>query len=140
MAFNSSEYAWADLNIVVAGRPITGFRGLKYKLSRTVTDIYASGVKPHARTKGNKTYTGELVLLQSEYNALEEAAQNLGFEDITDLTFNITAVYGKDPKARIKTDQLLHCDIDEIEKGMSQDDPNMELTLPLKIGDIKFNV
>lgn len=140
MAFNSDEYAWKDLNIVVAGRPVTGFRGLKYKTARTVTDIYASGDKPHARTKGNKTYTGELILLQSEYNALEEAAQALGFEDVTDITFNITSVYGKDPRARIKTDQLLHFDIEEIEKGMKQDDPNMEITLPFKIGQIKYNV
>ena len=140
MAFNSREYAWADVSIVIAGRPVTGILAVKYKIARKVTTIYASGIEPHARTKGNKQYTGEIKLLQSEYNALEEAAQNLGFDDVTDLTFNITVVYGKDPTARIKTDQLLACDISDVEKDFKQNDPNMEITLPIEIGKIKHGV
>lgn len=28
--FNSKEYEWADINVVMAGRPVTGFRSVKY--------------------------------------------------------------------------------------------------------------
>lgn len=28
--FNSREYEWSDVNVVAAGRPVTGIRGVKY--------------------------------------------------------------------------------------------------------------
>ena len=141
-AFNSDEYAWKDIKLVVAGRPVTGFRGVKFKTERTTTDIYASGDNPHTRTKGNKKYTGELVFLQSEMEALIEAAQSLkGKEaDVTDITFDVTVAFAASPTARIKTHQLVTCDITDFEMGMSQNDPNMEVTLPIMIGKILYNV
>lgn len=139
-AFNSDEYAWKDLKIFMAGRLLTGFRGLKYKVSRTMTDIYASGDEPHTRTKGNKKRDGEIVLLQSEVQALLLAAiAQFGRDaDLTDLTFDITAAYAVSPTSAIVTHQLITCDIPEFEMGMAQDDPNMEVTLPLMIGKIRF--
>lgn len=28
--FNSREYEWSDITVVVAGRPVTGFRAVDY--------------------------------------------------------------------------------------------------------------
>lgn len=138
MAFNSNEYAWRDLKVVIAGRPTTGIRGLKYKTSRTKTDIYASGDDPHTRTVGNKQYTGEIMLLQSEVEALIEAAGP--GRDLTDIRFDVIAGYAASLTSRIKTDILENVDVTEFEKGMEQDDPNMVVTLPIMIGKIKYNV
>lgn len=141
-AFNSDEYAWKDLKVVVAGRPVAGLRGIKFKTERTTTDIYASGDEPHTRTKGNKKYTGEMKLLQSEVEALIEAAQQTKGKDadLTDITFDITVAFAASPTSRIKTHQLVTCDTTDFEMSMEQNDPNMEVTLPLMIGKIKYNV
>lgn len=136
--FNSEEYAWKDLKIVLGGRPVTGFRGLKFKTERTTTDIYASGDEPHTRTKGNKAYTGEITLLQSEIEALLEAVPR--GKDLTDITFSITAAFAASITGRIKVHNLINCDITEFEMGMEQNDPNMVVTLPLMIGKILYNV
>lgn len=89
--FNSDEYAWKDLQVVIGGRLVTGIRGLKYKVTRTVTDIYGSGDRPHTRTKGNKSYTGEIKLLQSEVEALQMAAGP--GRDLTDISFDVACSY-----------------------------------------------
>lgn len=141
-AFNSDEYAWRDMKVVMAGRPITGIRGLKFKTTRTTTDIHASGDDAHSRTKGNKGRIGEVKLLQSEIEALLEGAQqDFGSNaDLTDITFDIVAAFAKSPTSRIKTHLLQTCDITEFEMGMEQNDPNMEVTLPIMIGRVKYNV
>jgi hypothetical protein len=137
-AFNSDEYAWKDIKVVLGGRPVTGIRGVKFKTTRKMTDIYASGDNPHTRTKGNKSYSGEIKLLQSEVEALLEAAGQ--GKDLTDITVNITVAFAASLDARIKTHQLITCDFPEFEMGMEQDDPNMEVTIPMMIGKIKYNV
>ena len=32
--FNSREYEWADITVVMGGRNITGLRGIKYNIKR----------------------------------------------------------------------------------------------------------
>jgi len=137
MAFNSEEYAWSDINIVIGGRPVTGIRAIKWTTKRTVTHIYGKGIDPHARTKGNKEYTGSMKLLQSELEALLVSAG--ANRDVTDLTFNITVVFAPASGGIVKTHILENCDIEQFEMGMEQDAAFMEIELPLKIGKIKYN-
>lgn len=136
----SNEFAWRDVKVVIAGRPITGIRGVKYKTSRVVDKIFAGGDEAHSKTKGNKTPTGELVLLQSELEALQITAKANGGQDVTDLTFDIIVNYSKSLLDAMVTDHLVECDILEFEKGMLQGNPNMEITLPLDIGKINYNI
>lgn len=139
--FNSNEYAWKELKIVLAGRPITGCRGIKWKTTRTITPVYASGSKPHTITSGNKMYEGSVKLLQSELEALIESFQlKYGNQaDVTDGPFDITCSFMASPTDRIKTHTIVGVRITEFEMGMEQDDPNMEIDLPFKAIDIKYN-
>ena len=71
--FNSREYEWSDVNVVAAGRPVTGIRGVKYSSKQEKKVLHAKGNKPHSIQRGNKTYDGELTVTQSEYEALRAA-------------------------------------------------------------------
>ena len=71
---NTKEYEWSDVTVVVAGRPVTGLRGVKYGSKQEKELLYAKGNKPHGIQHGNVDYSGELTLLQSEYQALKSAA------------------------------------------------------------------
>lgn len=140
--FNTDEYAWVDLKLVFGGRPVTGFRGAKFSEERTVTHIYAAGNKPVARTKGNKVFKGEFKFLQSEIEAMIESAQALKgpLASITDITYDATLAFVPELGAPIKVHQLVSVDITGFEMGMMQNDGNMEITLPVMIGDVLLNV
>lgn len=137
--FDTDQYAWVDVKIVMLGRPITGIIGFRYKVSRTKTNIYAAGSKPVARTRGNKEYEGELVMLQSELESLQKGLKK--GQDITDMKpFDVVYAYAPEDSTDIVTDIAKAVEFLEVEKGMAQNDPNMEVTLPVIIGDIQYNV
>lgn len=139
--FNSDEYAWKDLKAVVAGRPVAGIKELKWKTERTTNVVHASGVDPHTITRGNKMYSGTLSMLQSEIEALIEAAQQKygANADLTDTVFDITVAYSVSPTTRIKVHQILAVHIESFEMGHKQDDGANEISLPFKAMKIKYN-
>lgn len=136
--FTSEEYSWSDIEMTMLGRVVIGFRKISYTEKQTKTNIYARGNKPVARTRGNKEYEGSVMLLQSEVESLQaELAAGKSLNDIG--PFDITVSYAP-ASGNIKTDILKACEFTEITKGMSQGDSNMEIELPIIIGDIDYNV
>lgn len=136
MRFNSKEYEWADVSVVMAGRSVTGIRGIEYSSSQEKEALYAKGNKPHGIQRGNKSYSGTITLLQSELEALSEAAGG----DALDATFNVVVCYGNPMKGdTIKTDLLAGVEITEIPKGLKQGDKFMEIALPVIMLDVKQN-
>lgn len=137
MAFRSQEYAWRDLKVVMAGRPVAGVVALDFETTRTKTDIYASGDDPHARTYGNKERKGSITFLMSELIALNQSAQaKMGVDaDCLDIRFDIAAAFG-DPPGRIIQYNLLDCDITGWKIDLKQNDPNAQIQLPLMIRKI----
>lgn len=133
MQFNTREYEWSDTSVVVAGRLVTGIRGVSYTSSQEKEALYGKGNKPHAIQRGNKSYSGNIKLLQSELEALERAAGG----DALDVSFNIVVAYGNPSKGdAISTDLLKSCEITEIPKGMDQNDKFMEIELPIVMLDV----
>ena len=134
MQINTKEYEWADVNVVVAGRMVTGIRGVSYKSSQEKEPLYGKGSKPHSIQRGNKSYEGSVTLLQSELEALELACGG----DALDASFNIVVSYGNPFKGDvITTDLLVGCEITEIPKSLNQNDKFMEIELPLVMLDVK---
>ncbi len=141
--FNSKEYAWKDISFVYGGRKIA-IREIEFGVTRTVTDIFASGDKAHTRTKGNKAYAGRIKVLQSEAEALINLARDLygPGADPTDLTLDGTVAFaptiaGKvDFTQQIRAHQLVGIDITEFKFGAAQNDPNVEVDLPVMIEDV----
>lgn len=129
MSFNSAEYSWSDVKVVMLGKPIGGLRGVKYKKTQEKEVIYGAGNQPRAIQRGNKSYEGEIVLLQSELEALNRAAGE--GKDLTDLRdVNIVVAYAPEQGLPLVTDVILNVEFSEFEKGMSQGDKFSEHTLP----------
>ena len=134
MLTNTREYEWNDVNAVVAGRVVTGLRGIKYGSKQEKELLYAKGNKPHGIQHGNKDYSGELTLLQSEYEALRVACGG----DILDASFDIVACYGNPTKGdAITTDILVNVEVTEDNTEWKQGDKFQEKSLPFIFTDLK---
>lgn len=134
MRFNSREYEWSDVSVVLAGRLVTGIRGVSYTSSQEKEALYGKGNKPQCIQRGNKSYSGSIKLLQSELEALQVAANG----DVLDISFNVVVSYGNPTQGDvITTDLLVGCEITEVPKGLNQNDKFMEIELPLIMLDVK---
>lgn len=132
--FNSREYEWSDVNVVAAGRPVTGIRGVKYSSKQEKEVLHAKGNKPHSIQRGNKTYDGELTVTQSEYEALRAA----GGGDILDISIDIVVAYGNTSKGDvITTDLLMGVEFTEDNTEWKQGDKFQEKSLPFIFLDKK---
>lgn len=132
--FDSREYEWADITVVMAGRDVTGIRGISYTSEQEKEALYAKGNKPHGIQRGNKSYSGSIRLLQSEYEALNAAAGG----DALNVSFNIVVSYGNPSMGDvIKTDLLQGVELTSKPKSMNQNDKFMEIELPLIMLDIQ---
>jgi hypothetical protein len=131
---NTREYEWSDVNVVLAGRLVTGLRGVKYSAKQEKELLHAKGNKPHSIQRGNKTYDGEITLLQSEYEALKKASGG----DILDASMDIVAAYGN-PSAGdvVTTDMLIGVEFTEDNTEWKQGDKFQEKTLPFIFIDLK---
>ena len=131
---DTREYEWSDVSVVMAGRLITGLRGVKYSAKQEKELLHAKGNKPHSIQRGNKTYDGEITLLQSEYEAFKQASGG----DILDSSVDIVAAYGN-PTAGdvITTDVLIGVEFTEDNTEWKQGDKFQEKTLPFLFIDKK---
>ena len=131
---NTREYEWSDVTVVMAGRNVTGLRGVKYSAKQEKELLHAKGNKPHSIQRGNKTYDGEITLLQSEYEALKQACGG----DILDASLDIVAADGN-PTAGdvITTDVLVGVEFTEDNTEWKQGDKFQEKTLPFLFIDLK---
>ncbi len=130
---NTREYEWSDVTVVMAGRNVTGLRGVKYSAKQEKELLHAKGNKPHSIQRGNKTYDGEITLLQSEYEALKQACGG----DILDASLDIVASYGN-PTAgdTMTTDVLVGVEFTEDNTEWKQGDKFQEKTLPFLFIDL----
>jgi len=134
MMFNSREYEWADIDVVMAGRPVTGIRGIKYNTKKEKELVYAKGNKPHAVQSGNYDHSGEITVLQSEYNALRQAAKG----DILSVSLDIVVAYGNPTRGdAIPTDILVGVEFTEDNTEWKQGDKFQEKTIPFVFLDRK---
>ena len=84
--------------------------------------------------RGNKTYEGELTLVQSEYEALRRASGG----DILDASLDIIASYGNPSHGDvITTDILVGVEFTEDNTEWKQGDKFQEKTLPFIFLDKK---
>lgn len=131
---NTREYEWSDVSVVIAGRTVTGLRGVKYSSKQEKEALHAKGNKPHSIQRGNKTYDGEVTILQSEYEALKQASGG----DILDASMDVIASYGN-PSAGdvVTTDVLVGVEFTEDNTEWKQGDKFQEKTLPFIFLDKK---
>lgn len=124
---NTREFEWSDISLVVAGRDIKGFRGVKYSEKQDKEAVHAKGNRPHCIQSGNITYEGELTLLQSEYETLRLAMGG----SILSGSLTMVVAYGNPSKGDVMvTDVLSGCEFTEDGTEWKQGDKFQEKSLP----------
>lgn len=127
MAFNSRQYEWADLTLILGGRDVTGFRGIKYTEKIEREAIFAKGREAYSIQSGNSTVEGEITMLQSEYEALVKSGKG----SVLSLSLDAIVAYGNPANGdAIITDRLLGLRFTESSKELKQGDKMMEISLP----------
>lgn len=136
MAFNSKQYQFSDISVVVLGRTLQGFQGVKYSVKTEKEPVFGRGNRALSIQKGNETIEGELMLLQSEVEALRAAIKSVNpLYKLTDISFDIVVTYGDGLTSA--TDIILGAEFKEYEKGMEQGDKFMEISLKFLALDLK---
>ena len=126
--FDSREYEWADLTLVLGGKDITGFRAIKYGEKQDKELVYGKGNKPLKIQKGNIGYDGELSLLQSEYETLVANSTN---GSVLSLQIDAILAYGNPSNGDvIITDVIQGIQFTEAAKDLKQGDKFQEIKLP----------
>lgn len=137
MGFNSREYEWADLTLILGGRDVTGIRAVKYSEKIEREALYAKGRRAHSIQSGNIAVEGEIALLQSEYEALVAA----GNGSVLSLSVDALVSYGNPSTgSAMTTDRIIAIHFNEAAKDIKQGDKFQEITLPFIALDLQNQV
>lgn len=137
MAFNSREYEWADVTVIIGGKDMFGIRGVKWTRKVEREPLHAKGRDPHSIQTGNNTYEGEIKLLQSDVDAIEAAAG----DDILSLNVDVQVSFGDPTNGdAMKTHRLLGVRFTEDTLDAKQGDKFFEISVPFVARKIQKNV
>jgi hypothetical protein len=126
--FNSREYKWSDIDIMIDGEVITKARGITYKVSKEKELVHARGEEPLDIVSGNKAYDGTLDILLSGLFAIQAKYPGL---DLLDMNFEIVVSYVPKLGGAIVTKALKYAEFTEIEEGMKQGEKFKEVSIPI---------
>ncbi|SDX11847.1 hypothetical protein [Flavobacterium degerlachei] len=127
MAFNSRQYEWGDMTLILGGRDVTGIRAIKYTEKIEQEPLHAKGRFPQSIQSGNITVEGEITVLQSELIALEKA----GNGSILGLNLDAVVAYGNPSLGdAMTTNRIVGISFGESSKELKQGDKFMEITIP----------
>ncbi|HLZ87667.1 MAG TPA: hypothetical protein VKQ52_10515 [Puia sp.] len=130
--FNSSEYAWSDLQVVLNGKVITGIRGIKHSMEQDLEEVYGAGVQPLAIQEGNMKYEGEITLLKMEADDLETAVLAAGYPSVLKAKGLSIVVHFENDEGYVNTKIVSKLKISKWEESMKQNDKFMEIAVPFK--------
>ncbi|EGV44272.1 hypothetical protein BZARG_785 [Bizionia argentinensis JUB59] len=134
--FNSRQYEWADVTLVLGGQDITEVRAIKYSESAEREPLYAKGRYPHSIQTGNIAFKGEIAMLQNQYDALVLAGKG----SILSLSLDGLVAYGDPTSGDAPTfDRLMGIRFLEGAKDIKQGDKFQEIKLPFVFLKLKNN-
>ncbi len=129
----SKECAWSHFEVKVLGRTIKGLRGFAFKKSKEKEHLYGAGSEPLDIMEGNAKYDGNLKVLGFEADAMDKAAQDAGYEDITEVPHEaivVTCSYKKRLTDKVKTYIATGVAFTETGLEMEQNAKHREVTIP----------
>lgn len=124
---NNREYEYSDITLYLGGRDVVGMRGINYTKKQEKEVLYGKGNTGISIQKGNIECSGELQMLQSEYETLRE----LGGGSVLSLSLDAVVCYGNPSKGDVMTtDKIIGLQFTEESKEIKQGDKFMEVSLP----------
>jgi hypothetical protein len=139
-AFNSEEYGFVDLQVIMLGRPVAGLRRLRFKAMQQKKNVHGAGKKPIARQRGTIDYEGSISILMSELVALMQSNGNSNTGVLGIKPFDIVAAFAPSIGDVVTTFRLVYTEFTEYELNTGVGDEEIEIELPIIIGDIEENV
>ncbi|GEP52378.1 hypothetical protein FNO01nite_30500 [Flavobacterium noncentrifugens] len=135
--FDSRQYEWADITIIIGGRDIVTIRGVKWTRKIERESVYGKGRYAHSIQTGNESNEGEFTMLQSDFDAIELAAGG----DILSANVDCLIVFG-DPLNgdKMTTHRVIGARFTEDALEMKQGDKFAEVKLPWIARRIQKNV
>lgn len=134
MAFNSRQYEWADVTVLVGGKDMQTIQSVKYEEKIEREAIYGKGRNPLSIQSGNISVEGEIGILQSELIDLEESANG----GILSLAVDIEVSY--EANGVIRTDRIEGVRFTEHNKEINQGDNIMDITIPFIAMNVEHGV
>ena len=126
--FDSKEYTFADINLMLGGQMMVNITSVEYKETAKKNAIYGKSVYPVAIQRGQRSYSGTLKMLQSEYETLVRHSPK---HDILSLHVDAVIVYGNPERGDVLITDILHgIEFTEDGKSISNQNDNMEVSLP----------
>lgn len=135
----SSECAWHHAELKLFGRVIRGLRGFEFKKSVEKEPLFGAGNEAIDIQTGNKTVTGNIVVLGFELDQLNQAANVAGFQDITEVPHEaiaLTASFKKTLADKKTTIAVRGIAFTEYAHAMQQNAKMREVTLPFLAMDM----
>ena len=77
--FDSKQYSWSDVTVVVGGRIITGCQSVEYTIKQEKSILRGRGNAGHRILRGNKDNEGKLEVWQSVVNCFHFSV-SLGYK------------------------------------------------------------
>ncbi len=135
--FDTKEYEWADISVLIAGASVTKLLGVKYKRTQAKTALKGAGRKTIGIQSGNEDITGSIILYGGAVDDMNKAAVAAGGSSILDVATDIVITYKPAPGRPLQTDTLIGVEFTEYEKGMDQGADHMPVTMPFLAVDLK---
>lgn len=129
----SDECAWSHFEIKILGRTIKGLRGFGFKKEVEKEHLYGAGNDAIDIQTGNKKNSGTIKVLGFEADAMNKAARDAGYDDITDVPHEvivITCSFKKRTTDTVKTYIASGVAFTESGVDLEQNAKHREITLP----------
>lgn len=132
MAFDSTEWAWRDMEMYLNGQRIGKVARMTSKTIRESEHLHGAGDEPFDINPGNKTYGGEMELYGTVIANMNRAAIAAGYDDLTDVPWTVTVIFkptATEPQQKLTVPNVR---FDEFEDGGSNNDKSFRKVLPYK--------
>jgi hypothetical protein len=131
--FDTSECSWSNISIKLFGATLQGLRGFSFKKGIEKEHLYAAGPNPIDIQSGNIKPEGSLKLLKYEFDKLNDAAQEAGYEDILEVPHSavvITCSFKKRAQDPIRIIEAQGVAFTEWDAAQEQNAKMTEMSLP----------
>jgi hypothetical protein len=129
----TSECAWSHFEVKILNRIIKVLRGFETKKTKEAEHLHGAGNEPIDIMTGMIKYEGNVKVLGFEADAMNKAAQDAGYDDITEVPHElivITISFKRRITDKIKTIVTTGVQFTEDGFSLEQNAKFREITLP----------
>lgn len=133
---NGVEYGWADITLIIAGVPISGFSAIEYDDDQDIKNIYRGGRYPSSRGKGRISLGAKITISMAELLAIQAKSVNGRIQDIAPFTIQVSYI---PDGGKIVHDIIHDCQFKRNQRKWKEGDVSQDVELELVISKITWH-